>query len=312
MRYFGLVSETVGIFLIGWKMAVEIDSENSHFWNFKSHVTLTLTSDDLESDIFVNDSSTVTNSTIWFVAALSLIVDVRTYVWTDGRTFLPGLLGHLWGDVLWGDDLKNKINKCTLKLSNYILFLLNPLIHRYIRLLVRNKFCLQRSSHSMFHCPDWHTTFIFVSIVESTLSLPLLCHWVRSHICIITSSLSSPRPSVGDTNNGVVVTHVTPDWVDVHKTTDRPTERPVAIVRLLPAAHENRQWRTHPACSRRPPLDTSPLTLTLITSSLPSPSTMTTKTHLPCIKPLSARNHAIRGKQVTVNRTYKLSCFTWT
>jgi len=54
-------------------------------------VTLTLTSDDLESDIIVHDSSTLTNTTIWFVAALSLIVDVRTYVWTDvctdGRTF---------------------------------------------------------------------------------------------------------------------------------------------------------------------------------------------------------------------------------
>jgi len=46
-------------------------------------VTLTLTSDDLESHIIVNDSSTLTNTTIWFVAALSLIVDVCTYVWTD-------------------------------------------------------------------------------------------------------------------------------------------------------------------------------------------------------------------------------------
>jgi len=44
----------------------------------KSHVTLTLTSDDLESDIFVNDSSTLTNTTIWFEAGLSLIVDVMT------------------------------------------------------------------------------------------------------------------------------------------------------------------------------------------------------------------------------------------
>jgi len=46
----------------------------------KSHVTLTLTSDDLESDIVVNDSSTLTNTTIWFVAGLSLIVDVMTVI----------------------------------------------------------------------------------------------------------------------------------------------------------------------------------------------------------------------------------------
>ena len=67
-------------------MAEEIDFENRHFWNFKSHVTLTLTSDDLESHTVVNVSSTVTNTTIWFVAALSVIVDVRhvrTYVRTD-------------------------------------------------------------------------------------------------------------------------------------------------------------------------------------------------------------------------------------
>ena len=77
---------------------------------------MTLTSDDLESHMVVNVSSTLTNSTTWFVAALSLIVDVRTYVRTygrtyvrtdvrtygrtDGRTFLPGLLGHLGGDDL--------------------------------------------------------------------------------------------------------------------------------------------------------------------------------------------------------------------
>ena len=84
-------------------MAEEIDCENRHLWNFKSHVTLTLTSDDLEIHIVVNVSSTLTNSTIWFVPALCLIVDVRTdvrmyghtYGRTDGRTFLPGLLGHL-------------------------------------------------------------------------------------------------------------------------------------------------------------------------------------------------------------------------
>jgi len=64
--------------------------------------------DDLESHIVVNISSTLTNTTIWFVAALCLIVDVRMYeltdgrmyVRTDGRIFLPGLLGHLSGNDL--------------------------------------------------------------------------------------------------------------------------------------------------------------------------------------------------------------------
>jgi len=56
----------------------------------KFHVTLTLTSDDLESPIVVNVSSTLTNTAIWFVAALSLIIDCgRTDVRTDGRAFLP-------------------------------------------------------------------------------------------------------------------------------------------------------------------------------------------------------------------------------
>jgi len=63
----------------------EIDFENRHF-ETNSHVTLTLTSDDLESHIIVNVLSILTNTTIWFVAALSVIVDVRTYVWTDVHT----------------------------------------------------------------------------------------------------------------------------------------------------------------------------------------------------------------------------------
>ena len=73
----------VGIFLIGWKMAEEIEFANRHFWNFKTHVTLTLTLDDLESHIIVNVSSTLTNTTVWFVAALCFIVDERTYGRTD-------------------------------------------------------------------------------------------------------------------------------------------------------------------------------------------------------------------------------------
>jgi len=58
-------------------------------------MTLTLTSDELESHIVVNESSTLTNTTIWFVVALSLIVDVRTDIRMERWTFLPGLLGHL-------------------------------------------------------------------------------------------------------------------------------------------------------------------------------------------------------------------------
>jgi len=63
-------------------------------------VTLTLTSDDLESHIIMNVLSTLTNTTIWFVAASCLIVDVRTTnvrtdVRTDGRTLLQRLLGPL-------------------------------------------------------------------------------------------------------------------------------------------------------------------------------------------------------------------------
>ena len=49
-------------------------------------MTLTLTSDDLESHIVVNVSSTLTNTTNWFVAALCFTVDVRTYVRTYRRT----------------------------------------------------------------------------------------------------------------------------------------------------------------------------------------------------------------------------------
>ena len=58
-------------------------------------MTLTLTSDDLESHIFVNVSSTLTNTTIWFVVALCFTVDVRTDGRTDGRTFLPVSLGRV-------------------------------------------------------------------------------------------------------------------------------------------------------------------------------------------------------------------------
>jgi len=49
----------------------------------KSHVTLTLTFDDRGSHVVLNVSSTLTNTTIWFVTALCLIVDIG---WTGVRT----------------------------------------------------------------------------------------------------------------------------------------------------------------------------------------------------------------------------------
>ena len=59
----------------------------------------------------MNVSSTLTNSTIWFVAALSLIVDVRTYVRTDVLYHVDMIwhnLSHYMCDsagiMYWGDD----------------------------------------------------------------------------------------------------------------------------------------------------------------------------------------------------------------
>jgi len=70
-------------------------------------LTLTLTSDDLESHIVLNVSLTLTNTTIWFVAGCIVFhcgrTDISTYVCTDGQTLLLGLLSHLSRD-----DLKNR------------------------------------------------------------------------------------------------------------------------------------------------------------------------------------------------------------
>ena len=66
-------------------MAEEIHFEIGHFRKFGGPVTLTLTSDDLESHINVNDLSISTNTMYWLTATLSLIVDGRTYLRTDGR-----------------------------------------------------------------------------------------------------------------------------------------------------------------------------------------------------------------------------------
>ena len=52
-------------------------------------MTLTLTSDELENDIVVNDSSTVTNTTINILVCGCIEFDCgRTYGRTDGRTYV--------------------------------------------------------------------------------------------------------------------------------------------------------------------------------------------------------------------------------
>ena len=70
-------------------MREEIGFEIFDFRNFDSLVTLTLTFDDLETDIVRFVSSTSIHSTIDHVAQLSFIVngrtDARTYVQTDGH-----------------------------------------------------------------------------------------------------------------------------------------------------------------------------------------------------------------------------------
>jgi len=62
-----------------WRNAQTTLYKNSHERDWGHLPTLTLT-----SDIIVNVSSTLTNITIWFVAALCFTVDVRTYRCTYG------------------------------------------------------------------------------------------------------------------------------------------------------------------------------------------------------------------------------------
>ena len=69
-------------------MAEEIDCDFGHFRKFDGPVTLTLTSDDLESHIVAHDLLTSTNNTYWVVATLRLIVYGRT----DGRTNMFSLI----------------------------------------------------------------------------------------------------------------------------------------------------------------------------------------------------------------------------
>jgi len=81
-------------------MVEEIEFENHHFLNFKSHVTC----NDLESHIVVNVSSTLTNTTIWFVVAFSLIVDVCTDGQTDGH-FTGFIRSSLRRSIMHGSDM---------------------------------------------------------------------------------------------------------------------------------------------------------------------------------------------------------------
>ena len=45
--------------------------------------------------LIVNVSSTLTIFGLWLAALCLIVDDGRTYVRTDGRTFLPGFIGHL-------------------------------------------------------------------------------------------------------------------------------------------------------------------------------------------------------------------------
>ena len=94
-------------------------------------MTLILTSDDLESDIAVNDSLTLTNTTIWFVAALSLIVDVRTDVRTDLQTdIFTGFIRQL---LTFLTNMLAKINELFIVVTqSLIIFLVNSFLKRYI------------------------------------------------------------------------------------------------------------------------------------------------------------------------------------
>ena len=70
-------------------MAEEIDFEIRHFLKFKSHVTLTLTSDDLESHIVVNVSLTSN----FEPADSTLVMGNRNQVLTGSKmTFLYAVL----------------------------------------------------------------------------------------------------------------------------------------------------------------------------------------------------------------------------
>ena len=73
-------------------MAEEIHFKIGHFRNFQGPVTLTSTSDDLESHIVAHVLSTSTNITYWYVATLRLIVDGLTDGRTDGWTDMFSLI----------------------------------------------------------------------------------------------------------------------------------------------------------------------------------------------------------------------------
>ena len=83
-RYCLIVSQTTKTLNLPLKTAEEIDFQIGNIRIFWGSVTLTLTFDDLESHV-VNGKSTSTIITNRFVATLCSIVNVWTYVMTDGR-----------------------------------------------------------------------------------------------------------------------------------------------------------------------------------------------------------------------------------
>ena len=180
------------------------------WWNFKSHVTLTLTSDDLENHIVVNVSSALTNTTIWFVAALSLIVDVRTYVRVDGiwRTdIFTGLLGHLRRSP------KNSLCSSKLLLHNKKIF---PALCAGISCPPHFEIPSGASGlYNLYACPlifktveNWKkaasfnftnpkTIFIAEHLIGPKIDLPIYWNWSGSVVIISDHQSDCPHVRIG-------------------------------------------------------------------------------------------------------------------
>jgi len=91
------------------KMAEEIEFENRHFWKLKSLVTLTLTSDDLESHIIVNISST-SNTIPSFIKIGQKFSHFFRKVWSHVTRTLGGNSKIRPRDEIFWSSIRNRWN----------------------------------------------------------------------------------------------------------------------------------------------------------------------------------------------------------